>query len=872
MRIALTCWLLLSQGTLLVSAQNGVEPAFEYREAPSFAGKIQSPSSFFAVPLGDRFTPHRDVLAYCRHVAHGSDRALLVEYGRTVEGRELVYLILGRPDRLSDVNPIRERQRQLADPRRPGPGIEALVAAQPAVVWLSYNVHGNEASATEAALQVLYQLADGTDPTTQKILDQVVVVLDPLLNPDGRERYASWFHSVAAPGGNPDPEAREHDEPWPGGRTNHYYFDLNRDWAWQSQVETQARISHYLEWQPLVHVDFHEMSPETSYFFFPAEEPINANLPSHTVRWGEVFGKANAAAFDRFGWRYYSAESFDLFYPAYGDTWPSFHGAIGMTYEQAGGPRGGLKYRQRSGHVLTLAERLHHHVVSSVATLECVADRKEELQRSFREFRASSLAGGGAGVGSAAEYVFPPAKDWHRLQSLVELLIRQGVEVDRSLSDAIAESVHGFDGVERQALKLPAGSYLVSVAQPAGRLARALLEPHAKVTVNKFYDVSAWSLPFAMGVEAYMVSGAVAVDRERVSSVVPPAHAAPQVARYAYLLPWVGVPAVRALVDLQREGLSVHLLPEVIEIEGHRLDRGTLIVYVDPKQPSIHDKIVAVGKRHGVQFIAVGSGWTDVGVDLGSSQIEELRPVRLAVASGPGISSSSFGAIWSLFERELKLPFTAFGIDGLGGLDLERYDVLVFPDGGGLRSQLSEPVVARLTSWVRQGGVLVALGGSAFALSKEGAGLAGISSQPTKAQTEAKQKEDAEEPERLKIKELDERARERQVPGNIFRVDLDSEHPLAFGMPQVTHVFMDSTQSFAVGGRGGDVGAFTDDPAASGFISEDNVDKLKKRVYLAEQRLGSGRIVLFAGDPNFRLFWRGTTPLFLNAVFLRSVR
>ncbi|MGE3166254.1 MAG: M14 family metallopeptidase [Planctomycetota bacterium] len=853
---------------LVASAVDAAD--FPYRDTTTFAGRVQSPTDFFGISLGERFTAHRDVLAYCRHVAQGSDRVLLVEYGRSAEGRELVYLVCGRPDRLRDVNAVRERQRRLADPRRIGADLANVIETQPAIVWLSYNVHGNEASATEAALQVIYQLADGTDATTQRILDHAVVVLDPLLNPDGRERYVSWYHSVAAPKGNPDPEAREHDEPWPGGRTNHYYFDLNRDWAWQSQVETQARIAHYLDWQPLVHVDFHEMSPETSYFFFPAEDPINSNLPDHTVRWGKAFGRANAEAFDRWGWRYYSAESFDLFYPGYGDTWPSFHGAIGMTYEQAGGPSAGLRYRQRSGHVLTLTERLHHHFVTSFATLECVADRKEELQRSFHEFRVSALAG--AHARGVVEYAFPPITDWYRQRMLIDLLVRQGIEVDRTLADAIAAPARSFDGSQRDAVKLPAGTYLVPVAQPAGRLVQALLEPEAKVTVNRFYDVSAWSLPFAMGVDALVVESAVAVDRERVAAVSPPPVGDVAAARYAYLLPWVGVPSVRALVDLQRQGVSVHLLPDEVEIEGRRVPRGALVVFVEPQNATLHDAVRATARRFHVEFIPVASGWTEVGVDLGSSRIEMLRPVRIAVASGSGISSSAFGGIWSLFERELELPFTAFGLDALGSLELDRYDVLVFPDGNGLRSRLDERVVDRLTAWVRQGGVLIGIGGAAFALTQEGAALASISSQATKARAEADKKENEKEPERLKLKDLDERSRERQVPGNILRVDLDIEHPLTFGLPPVMHVFMDSTESFAVRGRGGDVAAFTEDPAASGYISEDNLDKLKQRVYLAEQDLGRGRVILFAGDPNFRLFWRGTTPLFLNAIFLRSYR
>ncbi|MFQ5653737.1 MAG: M14 metallopeptidase family protein [Planctomycetota bacterium] len=839
---------------------------FPYRGDESYEKQVPAPAEFLGVELGGRFTPHHDVVRYLRHLAAESPRARLVEYGRSAEGRELVLLFVSSEGNIARLEEIRERHGLLADPRRREAAgnapLDDLLEGLPGIAWLSYNVHGNEASSTEAALRTAYQLVDGGDAATRKIRERVVAILDPLLNPDGRERYLHWYQQVAAPGGNPDPGAREHSEPWPGGRSNHYYFDLNRDWAWLSQPETQARVVQYLRWQPLVHVDYHEMSSESSYFYFPPETPFNTNIPKSTLRWCDTFGRANAAAFDRFGWLYYTAEAFDLFYPGYGDTWPSLHGAIGMTYEQAGGGRGGLRYRRAAGDLLTLKDRLHHHFVTSMATLECAADRKEELQQSFHDFRRSATEGGREG--DIVEFIFPPEQG-ERLRHLLRLLMSQGIEVEVTFDQCIAEGLEDYHGKKTDLVKLPPGTYVVPMGQPAGRLARALLEPRAKITENRFYDVAAWSLPLAMGVHAYFASDPINIPKIPFQGVEEPKGHIEGQGGYAYLLEWRDLPAAQALVSLQREGIAVRLIPERIVIEGREHPPGTLLVLLGSEPERVHEAVRAAAAATGVVFYGVHSGWTDEGIDLGSEKIAELAPPRIAVATGRGVSTGSHGAIWSFFERELEIPFTAFDLGRLGSLDLSRYNVIVLPDGHRYRSELSKRVVERLRGWLGEGGVIVAIGGGAFSLTAEQSGLTRVSA---KADAGEKPKK-PDKKVRRKIEELRRMRRERQVPGSIFRVDLDLDHPLAFGMEEQIHAFMSSTRSFALTGGEGDVGAFTEDPEASGYISEENLEKLRRRLYLAEERVGRGRVVLFAGDPNFRLFWRGLTGLFLNATFLR---
>lgn len=848
---------LVVHGTALAQSAE----TFSYRGDETHAGTIPSPEEFLGYPLGSRFTPHHDVLRYCREVVARSPRAEMRRYGASGEGRPLFYLVVSSDENLARLEEIQAGQRQLADPRLGGGDpdtlLEELVTTLPAIAWMSYNVHGDESSPTEAALQTIYELVDGEGEVPRRIRDEVLVIIDPVLNPDGRERYLTWYHSVARQPADPNPDAREHRPPWPGGRSNHYYFDLNRDWAWLSQPESRQRVDHYLQWQPVVHGDFHEMSPESTYFFFPAEEPINKNFTEHTVRWAKVFGAANAAAFDARGWLYYTAESFDLFYPGYGDSWPSLHGAIGMTYEQAGGGSAGLVYRRRNGDLLTLRDRLYAHFVASLATLEAVAEHREELQRSYFAFRRGAIEEDRSG--SVVEYLFPPQQGY-RLQRFVELLRKQGVEVSETTAEIVADELHDYFGNTREGVTLPPGTLVVPLAQPAGRLARALLEPQSEATVERFYDISAWSLPFAMGLDAFGSHRSLEVPRRTIDAWRRPAGGVIGTGKYAYLLPWDDVPAARTLLSLHRRGIRARLVPERIRIQGE-VYRGAVQIPVAGNPADLREQLAAIVERTGVTLRGVDTGLTEEGIDLGSDKVVDLAPLRVAVVAGEGVSSTSYGAIWYLFEQELELPFTAIELDRFERADLDAFNVIVLPDGYGY-SRL-ESSKAELTQWVRDGGVLIAVAGAAMALAQEGLGL-------TQLNRDLPKDEAAEEtPVRRKTKELRELAMERQTPGHIVQVDLDPEHVLALGLPGRVFALMRDVDSFAVTGTRGDVGAFPDAPTLAGFISDENAAKLTGRLYLAEEQQGRGSIICFADDPNFRLFWRGLERLFMNTLFLR---
>lgn len=860
LKLILPLLCLLGIGLLPVSAG---EPPFPYSSNDTFEEKVPSPGDWFGVALGDRFTPHHEVLAYCQEVAKLSSRVRIQEYGRSAEGRELVLLMISTEANIARLDEIQASQQLLADPRRLKEreqlDLDQLLEELPAVVWLSYNVHGDESSGTEAALATIHQLADGSDETMRQIRENCLVIIDPLLNPDGRERYLHWYQQVQAQPANADPAAAEHDPPSPSGRSNHYLFDLNRDWAWQSQVETRARIEQYLLWQPLVHVDFHEMSAESTYFFFPPEKPINDNIPQDRVEWSEVFGLSNAAAFDRFGWRYYTAEQFDLFYPGYGDSWPTLNGSIGMTYEQAGGGGAGLAYRRRNGTILTLKDRLHHHHVAGLATVDCAARNRVRLQKDFYAFREGAIYAGRAT--DITQFIIPPGSGDRRL-SLLKLLRAQGIELVQTMDEIVVEGLMRHDGTKMEIVKLAPGTVIVPLDQPQGRLARALLEPDAKAEEAYFYDVAAWSLPMAFGVDTYLAANPVDGILIPVSELEAPVGRVEERAGVAYLHRWEGVPSAQALRALQGAGERVDLVTEKIQLQGRDYPAGTLVVWVSSEDT--HATVLRVAEETGTLFEGTASGWTDEGPDLGSGSFPELAHARIAVLGSDSVSSGSYGAVWSFLEQELDISFTTLSAADLSR-SLDRFEVLVIPSG--VRgSGWGDRQKDALRDWVRGGGVLLALGSSAFQCGESGLGL--VSHQIRKAPEQEKS-----ETKRRTRADMREERRLQQVPGNIVSIELDPEHPIAFGQSSRVHGFIGSTRIFELAGDAGDVGVLAEEkPVVSGFISEKNQKSLSGGVWLVEERVGRGKVVLFAGDPLFRSFWRGTADLFLNALLLLANR
>ena len=811
--------------------------------------RIPSPAEVLGYDLGERFTDHASIVRYVETLSAAVPNVRIRRYGQTNEGRPLIQLLIARPDYLGRIEEILQRNRELTNPNTTEARAREIAATNPAVVYFSYGVHGNESSSPEAALWTTWSLASGAEGV-RGVLDSVVVVIDPAVNPDGRDRYVGWYRQARGIEPNPNPESREHSEPWPGGRTNHYYFDLNRDWAWMSQVETRARLATWDYWSPQVHVDFHEMSPQSSYFFFPAAAPINPMYPPHILRWGKYFGDANAAAFDARGWAYFTGESYDLFYPGYGDSWPSLLGAIGMTYEQAGGGSAGQAFRRNDGEVLTLKDRAEHHWTAGQATLRASAQRKTELLLDFANFYRT--------VGDGLpDILLVPNEDQSRLDALVNLLRRQNIAVDRA-DRAFRVSTQPHAGFARRQ-EFPAGTYRVRARQPRGRLAITLLQPETVLDATFSYDVSAWSLPFAYGVEAHRAervpdAGWVAV-RDTVRSAVQTETTGQP---YGYLVR-PGPSVWPALTRYLQDGGRAIVQDESFTLHSRTWPAGTIFL---PRMDNIAQRLNNSGLRTMAE--AVMTGRATSGHDLGTSESYALSVPRLGLLSGDGVNSGSYGAHWFFLENTVRIPFDALVASQVAGLRLDRYQVIVAPEMG----RPSDAVIEALKRWVQAGGTLVSVGSGARNV---GAAIAEI-----KLRTAADSaKGDAKLDRALRGRtERELEAWEEEIPGTILSVKLDPAHPLAFG----AGIAGDSTRLFVLHNGGAvfepdesfeTVGYFgTQLQKVSGVISERNLKRLERGSWLATKRVGRGRVILFADDPLFRHFWFSTFQPYVSALLV----
>jgi hypothetical protein len=800
-------------------------------------------------PLGEHFTEAAEVHRYSRTLAESSPLVRYRQYGTTPERRPLYQLVIAREDHLGRLDAILAANAELTRTGTSEARARQIVATNPAIIYFSYGVHGNESSSSEAAMWTAWDLARGA-PEVAGVLDSAVVIIDPVANPDGRDRYVNWYRTAVGSRPNADPQSREHREPWPGGRFNHYLFDLNRDWAWATQPETQARLATWWELNPQVHVDFHEMSPQSTYFFFPAAAPVNPIYPEHVMGWARRIGEANARAFDQFGWPYFTGESYDLLYPGYGDSWPSLLGAIGMTYEQAGGGSAGLMFERAAGDTLTLHHRASQHRTAGHATLRAVAAGKSSLVLGFAETHRT------AGAGHADVLILPDSRG--RAEALVDHLRRQGIEVERAGAPfrAATAPYPGFDGRR----DFPAGTYRVRMRQPRGRLAATLLQPETELRAEYSYDISAWSLPYAYGVEAHQTRAQPSASWRPAEGVQAAGTPGLPAAQFGYLVP-ADERGSAAVIRFMQGGGNVNVLRRAATFGGREWPAGSWFLPAI-RNPGLAELAAEAGL--GGLAVPVATALAESGIDLGSANAAAVRLPRIALVGGEGVTATSYGAHWFFLEQRLGLDFSQLLAADLPRLDLARYDVIVVPDAAG--RAFPEETRDALRGWVERGGRLVAIGGGAEAL----APVAGV-------EMRGEAEPDATESDRERfLITREERTRRNwmeEVPGAILQLRLDPSHPVAWGAAahdgERLFVLHEGTRVFEPSARGETIASFgTDLRATSGVISATNLQRLEQGSWAERMAVGRGSVVLFAGDPLFRMFWSATHPLYVNALLL----
>jgi len=824
---------------------------------------------------GERISDHAETLAYGRALAAASDRVAFFSYGESWERRELFYLVVGSRENLARLDAIREGMRRLADPRELDEAeARRLISELPAIAWMSYCVHGDESSGTDAGLLLAYHLAAATDdPVASAIRDGCLVIVDPLQNPDGRDRFVHHNRRARGRLADPDPQAAEHDEPWPSGRVNHYLFDMNRDWFALTQPETRGRIRAYLEWMPQVFADVHEMGGESSYYFPPAADPINPHMRSGLVDRSVAFGRNNARWFDRMGFDYFTREVFDSFFPGYGESWPYFHGAVGMTFEMAS--TSGLVRQRRDDRVQHYRDAVQRHFIASLATGETAATQREELLGDF--FRARRLAVEDGKEGPTREYLLEPGPDPGRTDRLVALLLAQGVEVERALEPFHHRRVRDYDRGDETARTFPAGTYRIPLAQPARPLVVTLFDPQTDMDPDfvaaqrerveerrgyQIYDITGWSLPYLFDVRCYRAGEASEGAFEPVAEppATPGGAGRDDPATVAWLLPWGTQGAARALVALFRKEIRVSSAGRAFVLDGDEYPAGSLIVRSARNPEDLAARLREIGEDAGVTFHPTDTSWVEDGPNFGSGNVRFLHAPRVALAWGSPASPTSTGATRYVLEQRYGLPVTALPADAIARADLDRYDVLILPNGGGFGSTLGEQGSERLARWVREGGTLVGVAGAVRYLTSDDAGLLPI------------EREKKETPE-ADAREADIRPEVEYptpIPGAILRVALDSEHWLAHGYDGDAYVLADSRAIYTPirldSGR--NVGRFEakDRLLASGFAWDETLDQLAGKPFLVHRPLGRGHVIAFTEDPSFRASVEGLDLLLLNAV------
>lgn len=879
------------------------EQPYEYRldemsDNLRFSDAVPSPKDFLGYEIGQFFTRHHDTVAYVKAIADASDRAFYTRYGQTHQRRELGILTISSPRNLQRLDSILERNRSLANPDETGSSrVRDIAGSNPAVIWLSFNVHGNEASCTEAAQQLAYTLAAATNPEIERMLENVVVVIDPCLNPDGRSRYIHWYEQVMGVKPDANPVAREHREPWPSGRANHYLFDLNRDWIWGTQPESRSRMAIYRQYMPQVHIDYHEQGIHSPYFMGAGDAPYNANIPAESKDWFDRLGRASAAAFDRNGLPYATKERFDYLYPGYGKVTPVYHGAISLLTEQAGHGRAGLTIDVEAagtpGYNLSLQDRTRNHFITAMSYVEHTAQNREQQIERFARFFRESAAGSSDTI---AGFVFDAGNDPAKLERVWDLCNIHGIEIHRLTGDIDLEGAtvrHYYPPftTDDETVTLSEGSWYITTAQPMGRMALTAFERETFVEDRDTYDITSWSYPVMLGLDAKELTQPLpAASLERVESYEPYAHLALAdpadfASSYAFFIPSDDHRFPQALALAAEHNLFARLTGDAITLEsGETVPAGSLLVMPSRNDidnvRSFADR--AIGK--GFAIHTTDTGYPASGPAIGNNGNRRFIPAKIVLASGSPLSSLSFGHTWHMLDHVSPTDHTMVNLDDLGSVDWNEVNVLVLPSGW-VGSTISGSTLDALKSWVRSGGTVVALDRSARWASSELVGLE--SDENLNADSDAEplpwdttDHTPSSDLHKLTYAQREARSVDRRVPGALLAATIDTTHPLAAGLDERIgfHVFSGSPLPVASDGyvlarfgeftRTPDLESQTLAPRIAGSISPSNLQRLSGQSAVTHHRVGRGNVICFASDPTNRGMNHAGMRVLLNAIHL----
>lgn len=806
---------------------------------------LKSPSEFLGYTLGSKFTAHHLVVDYYKYLASKSKNIKLQFYGKTNEGRELFVAFIGNDEDINHLEDIRKNNLRLA-------GIVSGSGSlqQSTIVWLSYNVHGNEAVSTEASLQTVYTLLNPADAKNKEWLKNTLVVIDPCLNPDGRERYVNFYNPLSSL--NPDPKSftREHREPWPGGRANHYYFDLNRDWAWQTQIETQQRLTLYNQWLPQVHVDFHEQGYNEPYYFAPAAAPFHEVITKWQKDFQTIVGNNNAKYFDQNGWLYFTKERFDLLYPSYGDTYPIYNGSIGMTFEQ-GGIGAGLAIITNNGDTLTLKDRIDHHFTTGISTIEVASKNAQQLNNEFKKFFTESKT---SPDGKYKSYVVKADNDINA-KKLADLLKRNGIEVSYGLNKQSKGYNYFTDKIEN--FNISPEDMIVNAYQPKSVLLKVLMEPKTALVDSNTYDITAWALPYAYGLKTYALTENLHGTQQNspLKTTINSIEKIP----YAWAVNWNSLNSVKFLTALLNNKFKVKFSETPFRAMGKKFNAGTLIISANGNNniPKLSNVLSELANNADVELTAINSGMVEEGADFGSSNIRFIHQPKVALLAGNEVNSLNFGEVWHFFEQQINYPLSIINTTDLNRVQWKDIDVLIVADG-----EYDNLDSEAIQNWIKAGGKIIAMGGAvkSYANKKEFSLKAIDAAEDTLKIDKYKNIKPYADRERTALSD--------NIPGSIYKIDLDNTHPLAFGYPNFYYSLKLDSYIYEYLPNGWNVGTVKKNNYVGGFVGTTIKKKLKDGLLFGVEEYGKGELIYLADDLLFRSFWENGKLMFSNAIFM----
>ena len=790
---------------------------------PSFSQSTFSPENVLGYKIGTQFTPHDKVVDYFTTLEKAYPKQVRIDnYGKSNEQRQLYVAIIASEENLARLEEIRLNH------------LNGVPTENSAIVWLSYNVHGNESCGTEAAMQTAYELLS----KKTELLQNTIVIIDPCLNPDGRERYVNYYRQYGPKINNPNRSSAEHNEPWHSGRSNHYLFDLNRDWAWLTQVESKQRIQLYNQWLPHVHVDFHEQSINEPYFFPPAAEPYHEVITPWQRKFQIEIGKNHAKHFDQAGWLYFSKETFDLLYPSYGDTYPTFNGAIGMTYEQGGSGRAGLSVFTNTDDTLTLCDRVLHHVTTGISTLEVSANMSKKLVEEYRDF-----------VKNKNYYFKSFVLDGKspNLNALLKLMDLHGIIYKSTVP---MTAIKGFDyfSAKEGTYKTKEGDIVISTNQLKGTLVNVLFEPNTKLKDSLTYDLSAWSLPYAYGISTLastkLIDG-TSYNRKPITEVLINKD------NYAYLCRWDNLNSARFLTQLLEANIKVSFSESNFESDGASYKKGTLIILRGENNIPEFDKLLAkIALKTEVEIFSIASGMVDKGFDLGSSKVKNIPNPKIGILAGKMTSSLSVGENWHFFEEEMNKSVSLILEDEIDEA-LNDLNVLIVPEG-------DYTPTSSLNDWVANGGKLIVIGNAINAFMNDEF----YNIKEKELQVDSLIDHDSyENSERNDISHT--------INGAIYACELDESNPLCFGLG-ASYFTLRTSPNYYTLTDGTTIKIKKENALIAGFAGNHVKSQQANALIAGVEGKEDGCVIYFIDNPMFRGFWENGKLLMLNAIYFMN--